>query len=341
MNRSAGTSNGPIASLAEDWAQDYYAVQYPYPLITLSAGNCINSVPQVVDCASPNAINGVNVTNRSYNTLVVGASDVAATPQTSDDFIAEFSQYANPVTTHNDFELPNLVAPGSDNHADISSASTQNRGTSGAAPIVLGTAMLMKAQDIFFDSWPELSRATIMAASTHPVEATRTTSLAAGDRKQGAGLLNANVAVQLADPSVRAGGPNNSPIPRGRHARTYDFSTDFPNGGFSDPYQISTTTNGRLRVVAAWDATATNCSSNGSGCQGETPNADLDLWVSQWNGSAWVTVCTSASWDSTWELCDIPVSTGESYKAELRKWSTNAPYTYLGIAWNNYDPSSE
>ena len=49
----------------------------------------------------------------------------------------------------------------------------------------------------------------------------------------------------------------------------------------------------------------------------------------------------SSTWDSSWEICDIAVSAGEVYKAELVKGSVNAAGTYVGIAWNNYDPSSE
>src|SRR4029079_1992178 len=111
MNRSASTGTGANGLLAEDMAQDYYVYHPPYPLITVTAGNCTGP-NGLVACSQ--STNGVYVGNRSYNTLVVGASDSNTTAQTSDDFLAEFSQYANPVTAHNDAELPNLVAPGSD-----------------------------------------------------------------------------------------------------------------------------------------------------------------------------------------------------------------------------------
>ena len=98
---------------------------FPFRSRCLS-GNCKGYFGQFVDCAQSN--NGVNVGNRSYNALVVGASDNNTTGQTSDDFLAEFSQYANPATTHNDLELPNLVAPGSDEYGtNISSASVDDQ----------------------------------------------------------------------------------------------------------------------------------------------------------------------------------------------------------------------
>jgi hypothetical protein len=339
LNRSAGTSNGPIGALAEDMAQDYYAYHWPYPLITLSAGNCVNSFGPV-DCAQ--TLNGVHVTNRSYNTLVVGASDSNTTGGTSDDFLADFSQYANPVTTHNDFELPNLVAPGSDKFGtDISSASTVNRGTSASAPITLGTALLMKTRDSDFNGWPEMMRATIMAVSTHPVDGPRTDRLGTGaDRKQGAGLLNALAAVGLANPNHRVWAPNNAGMPYGRWADCLDFATDFPSG-VSAPFNINVPNNGRLRAVAAWDATTQFCNSDGSGCTGVALDGDLDLWLSKWTGSSWQLVCSSNSYDSSWELCDVAVTTGEVYKVELRLFTANTTGTCAGIAWNLYNPSME
>ena len=342
MNRSAGIGNGPLGPQADDMAQDYYAYHWPYPLITLAAGNCQTANGTLTPCSSPTNTFGVYVGNRSYNTLIVGASDGNATTQTSDDFLADFSQHINPVTTNYDHELPNLVAPGSEGYTiGVSSASWGARGTSAAAPITLGTVLLMKTRDSFFNSWPEMMRATIMTASTRPVDGPRTDRLGTGaDRKQGAGLLNAAVAVELADPSYRVSGPNNAVTPRGRDSKCVDFSTDFPNGRFG-PYNIVIWNSGRLRVVAAWDATAQFCSEDGSQCQGEALDADLDLHVSRWTGSTWVNVCSSASWDSSWELCDIAANPGETYKAELIKASTNATGTCVGVAWNNYDPYQE
>ena len=81
---------------------------------------------------------------------------------------------------------------------------------------------------------------------------------------------------------------------------------------------------------------------DGSGCQGDLIDGDLDLWVSKRDlNFNWTVVCTSTTWDGSWELCDIPVTTGDVYKAELRKVSTNSTGTYVGIAWNNYDPNAE
>jgi len=345
MNRSSGIGYGSLGPQPDDMAEDYYVYHSPYPLITLSAGNCETSTGALIPCNYPQNVMSTYVGNRSYNTLIVGASNGQTTPQTSDDSLATFSQYTNPITTNGDHELPNLVAPGDETVGytvdGIDSASTGGRGTSASAPIVLGTVLLMKTMDSSITSWPEMIRAMLMAASTHPVDGSRTVRTDPGaDLTQGAGLLNADVAIALADPSIRVWGPNNTGAAAGRDARTVYFSTDFPNGRFG-PYNITPTINGRLRVVIAWDATAQNCNADGSGCVGVALDGDLDLYVSKWNGSSYVPVCWSTSYDSSWELCDLAVLAGSQYKVEVQKNSTTSSSTYLGIAWNNYDTNAE
>jgi hypothetical protein len=203
----------------------------------------------------------------------------------------------------------------------------------------------MKNRDSSFGYWPEMMRATILTASTHPVDgAVRTTFIGVSDRKQGAGLLNAAAAIDLADSSKLVSGPNNATATsKGRDVQWYDFSSSFPNYGVSDPYNILTSYSGRLRVVITWDASFQSCSQSmdGSGCTTDVLDADLDLWVSKWNGSGWDIVCGSSSWDSSWELCDLAVGAGEQYRASVVLNAANAAGTYIGIAWNNYDPNSE
>ena len=157
--------------------------------------------------------------------------------------------------------------------------------------------------------------------------------------------MNAALALDLANPSV-AGACGTTQFPicgRWRGVQWLDFGPGGPfTNGVAAPYNnILTASNSRLRVVVAWDATARSCNDNGGGCQGEVLDADIDLRISKSMGSSWQVVCTSTSYDSSWELCDIPVALGEVYKVELLKYQTNSAGTYLGIAWNNYDPTQE
>jgi hypothetical protein len=94
----------------------------------------------------------------------------------------------------------------------------------------------------------------------------------------------------------------------------------------------------RLRVVIAWDSTASNCNWPTSDCTSDTLDADLDLEVRDQNGTL---VGLSDTWDSSWELCDIATTPGSTYAAYVRQWSTNASYTYLGVAWSAYSDSAE
>ena len=336
MNRSWRFDSYVAGGLGPtDMAQDYYAEHWPYPIITLAAGNCGDTCS--TDCSTQT---DRTVANRSHNVLVVGGSHDHGTNSTTDDTMAIFSAFANPLTTHSDFELPDLVAPA----VGISSASIADFcGTSGAAPQVLGTALLMKARDWTFTYWPEMMRASIMATAVKGVDnGTRTIQLGAvGDLKQGAGLLNSLRAVNLADPPNYVA-PNGTAVQMGRYAKLYSFATDFTNNLSNDTYAISASFTGRLRAVIAWDAIASGCSSiDASGCTGDTLEADLDLHLQKWSGTSWTTVCVSSSWDSSWELCDVAVTSGESYRIQMQKFATPATSTYVGVAWYMYDPAND
>jgi hypothetical protein len=316
-------------------AQDYYALHWPYPITALAAGNCGDNC--TTDCSTVSHV----VANKSYNALIVGGSDDHTTDATSDDTMAVFSPYGNPTTTHGDFELPNLVAPA----IGIDSASITNFcGTSGATPQVLGTALLMKARDTSFADWPEMTRASILATAVAGVDnATRTTRLGGGvgDIKQGAGLLNSNRAVILADPANHRA-PNSTGAEEGRNAQYYSFSTDFTSNVSNDAYYINVSHTGRLRAAMAWDGTPSGCSTvDGSGCAGEVLDGDLDLHLDQWTGSSWTNVCSSTTYDSSWETCDIAVTNGDAYRIQFVKYATPAAGTYIGVAWYTYDPAND
>lgn len=92
---------------------------------------------------------------------------------------------------------------------------------------------------------------------------------------------------------------------------------------------------GRLRAAIAWDATA-SCDSNGVSCTASTLDADLDLMVYRDQDGA--LVCSSTTWDSSYEVCDLPVIAGETYTLKVVKHATPAASTYFGIAWYNYAP---
>jgi hypothetical protein len=263
--------------------------------------------------------------------------------------MASFSSWRNPVTAHNDFELPNLVAPA----VNVDSNSTTNfSGTSASSPITLGATLLTLAyNNYYFTGWPEMMRAAVLATATHPVDPAppsnvRTTTLppAASDIKQGAGLLNADALLNLS--SWYYSPPGSFGFWAGYYAKTYTLSrggSDFDSTGLSyDTYNIAIPSpdyaGNRLRVVIAWDSTASGCTSVPPGdCTGDTLDADLDLYL--YKGASLSQFSTS--WDSSWEIVDVAVSPGDNYTARLQLNTASSAFTYVGIAWWTYNTANE
>jgi hypothetical protein len=147
--------------------------------------------------------------------------------------------------------------------------------------------------------------------------------------------------VNLGNPSF-AVEPNNPAQPQGRIGSFLNFSTDFSNNLSNDKYFMSAPNNGRLRATLAWDSTVTGCnSSNGSGCQGDQLDADLDLRVSQFVNGQWVEVCRSDTFDSSWEMCDMNAPAGSQFKADFILNTTTQSGTDFGFAWSFYQTSAE
>jgi hypothetical protein len=307
----------PGGSDANDWAQDWIAKQPPYALFVNASGNDANTPGHET------------VSLRSFNTLVVGATNDQGTDTLSDDNMASFSNWRNPVTAHNDFELPNLAAPG----VNVTSVGITASGTSAAAPIVAGVAALVPTMDSTFDNWPEMVRATILATATKRLGYGSSLTLppSSGDQSIGAGVVDAYAALEISDPAFyHTSGWS------GRWRTTLGFSSGWDSNNFWTTTFNTGTLNVsgfHLRAVIAWDATAAGCDSYGGKCTGSTLDADLDLVVKD-NTTGVSTV--SQSWDSSWEIVEIPVASGHNYTIKIRKGATNASSTYLGVAWYVY-----
>jgi hypothetical protein len=150
------------------------------------------------------------------------------------------------------------------------------------------------------------------------------------DLKGGAGALDAYAAVLLAAPEYFTTTGHS-----GRYVSGVDLVNDFTIGYWNVTFEVPglNYSGYRLRAVIAWDATPAGCDSNGTNCTGSQLDADLDLWVYDNNTSHGV---GSTTWDSSWEMVDIPVTEGHSYSIKVRKWSNYSPVTYIGVAWNTY-----
>lgn len=165
--------------------------------------------------------------------------------------------------------------------------------------------------------------------------------LPAGDAATGVGMVDAFQAAHLRGADSWTA-PNTVSNIRGRFGMTLNFATDFDTSGWGKKMwraHIPGTANQRLRVVIAWDGTAT-CSSSTS-CTGSVLDADLDLHVWKTSSDAFtrppgMPTCSSSSWDSSYEVCDIPVIGGEDYLIAPSIGTKNAGATYFGIAWYTY-----
>jgi hypothetical protein len=65
----------------------------------------------------------------------------------------------------------------------------------------------------------------------------------------------------------------------------------------------------------------------------ESIDADLDLHVYNSSGDI---VCSSTSYDSTWEGCDFAVTAGSTYVVKVYQVSRNVDFTYFALAWFGY-----
>lgn len=287
---------------------DWYAKNYPYPLIVTSAGN------EAGYCQ-----------NKNRNGLVVGASDDKGTGGVSDDTIASTSSWRNPSTTHGDLEMPALVAPG----VGIDSANLASmNGTSFSTAQVTGAAMLLFGRDSNLAGWPEESRAVLMATAVANVDDNAFSNLPASDMKDGVGRLNTYNAALLAD-SANSVGTNNTARANGRSHISMSLANDFTGGIYNGTWAIQAAAAGNMRVVATWDATPTCSGSGGTSCT-ESLDADLDLLI---YNSAGALVCSSTSFDSSWEGCDFSVAAGSTYTVKISQASRNQTDTYFGLAW--------
>lgn len=299
---------------AEDRLYDYWAKHSPYPLIAGSAGNSgSNGVP----------------TSKGYNVLCVGGSDDKGDSTRSNDTIYISTSSKNPDTTHDDRELPVIVAPA----VSVTSAGITGTGTSAAAPQVAAAAAQLQSLNSSLGSWPEVQRAILMATADENVDGPVLSLTDTTDDRDGAGAVNIELALSMAGSSYKKNGGNTA-CQAGHDYGTMNFSSDFTNNYYNEVYKAKFPFSGmRMRVVLAWDSTA-SCtdSSDPSSCTSDNLDGDLDLYVS--TGGRWV--ATSASWDNSYEFVEFNVQANVEYEIRVYKSSSTASSTYFGLAWNTW-----
>lgn len=294
-----------------DRAFDYWA-RARFALITVAAGN----------------LYGGNVVSpaKGWNVLAVGAYDDKNTSWWGDDEIADFSSRLNPASAHGDREKPEVVAPGKNIRAvSMRNIIVTDSGTSFAAPQVAGLGALLIHRNSSLSSWPEASRAIIMASATHNI--TGTTNIPQGqDLYDGAGAINALFADDAAQ------NRNYSPSdPCIGSCWWGAFTSSLAQGDYMYRY-FRATAGERIRVAISWWS---NADSPGNNYSFDRLDTDLDLGVQCCDGTYnWVTGAWSASWDNNYELLDFNATQTGLYRIAVHKTQVynNETTNYVGIA---------
>lgn len=325
---SLGTTAGGLTGT--DMAHDWLAKNAPYTLVVAASGEA--------------SWGADTVANRGYNGLVVGGVFDRNTAHRSDDVADTDLAWRNPSTGHGDYELPHVAAPSG---GILVTGTEFTGGSSAATAMVSATSALLEQRSPGLRSWPEGKRAIIIATAHGQTDEGLITNLPAGDRRTGAGTIDPYRAAVLAGPEFQMAPGATAPF-------GYYYGTVFtasqpatPSGFDAGGYMLARWKThapraGRLRVVLAWDSSPV-CSSGI--CSSDVPDADFDLRLFKRTGStSWeptgAAECSSTTYDSTWEMCDISVAADDEFLIAVKKFSTPAGATFVGLAWTHYQLES-
>lgn len=292
-----------------DRAFDYWTRQR-FRLVVKSSGNTSGHI------TSP---------GKAWNLITVGGIEDNNTAGWSDDQVWANSAYTNPVSLHNDREKPEVVAVGS----DVTVLANNNAvhtvwGTSIAAPQVAGLAALLIDRNSSLSTWPEASRAIIMASATHNIEGPSIIVRGQSDLRDGAGAINADLADTVAQLYADALMTCQVPCWWGH----FIDNSNFPIG--TDLERTFYARKGNLiRVAIAWWARADVPGNNYSFDRLDT---DLDLRIED-PSNQYIADVNSLSWDNNYEMVEFVASQTGEYKIAVRKVRADEPANYLGIAF--------
>ena len=297
----------------DDIYKDWLALRRPWPTIIQASGNGLSTE---------------FVNHKGFNSLAIGSHDDTA------GAMAASSVFKNPASGHGDRELPELSANGT----GVTVLGATDSGTSFAAPAAAGTAALIQSADGVLRSWPEATRAILLAGAQRNVTGSRWWSDVSSkvDAKDGSGALNAAESVEIA---TRRGSRGGSGSRRGwdiGRVSASDFGSDrFLNWDYRlavpeqhGPLQIFTSW--QAKAVLTWNSRVTEF--NLFGIQfplSSNLTLDLDLEVYDSGGSL---IAGSWSWDNSYEVAEWTAAPGRTYTIRPRRWS-GSDASWFGVAW--------
>lgn len=277
-----GTSgNYALASQDNYWANDFDQQVYQFRYTIVSAMGNSAQYPNHVE---PQAA--------AFNDITVGAFNDRQSPYS----MASFSSITVPTSPSGDRIAPDVVAPGVDlvlpisNQLLYNNGVTKNSGTSYSSAIVAGMAADLISSTSFYKDRPEAVKAVIMAGAINNIVGDARLS-----NKDGAGGVD-YLNTQFYRNVVYYEGANNSYF-------------DSQNKTYAN-YTLEA--GKRYRAVLVWSEPSWwPLGHNGQ------PQMDLDLTVSQPNGSAYK---YSSSFDNTFEIIDFIAPTTGSYKFTISRY---------------------
>ncbi len=255
-----------------------------------------------------------------YNVLTVGGVNDRGTTGTGDDRLwyasggdgaAYRDRSSAPWNRHGDYNKPNVSAPA----VSVRTANgTTGSGTSIASPIVAGIAAQLVARAPTLATWPEATRALIMAG------AVRRTPLSGAGRSadhEGTGTASARWSNRILDNGIWGGwalGTLNSP--GDTETRTFQVVKGQP-----------------VRVALAWSSHTSGSNLGKS----DVLTADLDLVVRQPNGST----TGSFSFDNSYEWRDVVANSTGTMRVTVRSTRFDGSQEPFGLAWAIQSPFTD
>ena len=277
----------------------------------------VRNTRHFVDDAAGNSGNSqyVSTPGSAYNSMTVACGQDFGTCDPTNDRVASFSAGRDPISPHNDRELPEITAPGDDIYSLTTAGSPScpktnvGSGTSYSAPIIGGIAALVMEANPALILWPEATKALIMAGGLNNLE---------GDQRlsnlDGAGQVDARAVMTSAVAHRWAAG---------------QLTADRFSGGQLEVTLGPATAGQRMKAVLCWD-------SNPNAAYTTDPlDADLDLTILDPGGAV---VASSTSYDNPYEVVDFVVPATGVYRARLSYRNWNGAAEYVAGAWTLTNP---
>jgi hypothetical protein len=309
---------------------DYKASVYPWPFVSVIAGNG--------GVGSP-------VMSRPRNGMSVGAATETAGTDRNQVIISSFSSSANP-NGAGGFEVPHLVAIGQNVDTAgkaLGTVDTNLAGTSVAAPQVAGIVAALHEHNPTLKSWPEVVIPGLMAAADEDVDGTPFSLSDGIDDADGAGLINAAISAAVLGSSAKRNGGGSAEISGHDYGNIYESTTPTYTT-YSETYN-AWVDNGMVLRVAVFMQSRPTCpatpgctSPNGfAGCTSSSAcsaNPFVLFSLAVYDGNQIVAASTNSS--TNYQFVRVPNTSGsaKSYNIRIIPLSySGLPGTTWGIAW--------